>query len=45
MEHFYRKKEFTKPDISQNVHVENGKKYGRIFLIFPQDGATRPRGW
>jgi hypothetical protein len=45
MEHFYRKKEFTKPDISQNVHLGFSSNFAKIdFHLWITSSISKTRG-
>jgi hypothetical protein len=45
MEHFYRKKEFTKTDISQNVHLGFSSNFSKInFNIWTTSSISKTRG-
>jgi hypothetical protein len=45
MEHFYQKKEFTKPDISQNVHLGFSSNFAKInFNIRTTSSISKTRG-
>jgi hypothetical protein len=45
MEHFYQKKEFTKPDISQNVHLGFLSNFAKInFNIWTTSSISKTRG-
>jgi hypothetical protein len=45
MEHFLSKKEFTKPDISQNVHFGFSSNFAQInFSIFTTSSISKTRG-
>jgi hypothetical protein len=45
MEHFYRKKVFTKPDISQNVHLGFSSNFAKInFNIWTKSSISKTRG-
>jgi hypothetical protein len=45
MEHFYQKKEFTKPDISQNVHLGFSSNFAKInFNIWTTSSIPKTRG-
>jgi hypothetical protein len=45
MEHFNQKKEFTKPDISQNVHLGFSSYFAKInFNIWTTSSISKTRG-
>jgi hypothetical protein len=45
MEHFYQKKEFTKPDISQNAHLGFSSNFAKItFNIWTTSSISKTRG-
>jgi hypothetical protein len=45
LEHFYRKKGFTKPDISQNVHLGFSSNFAKInFNIWTKSSISKTRG-
>jgi hypothetical protein len=45
MEHFYQKKEFTKPDISQNVHLGFSLNFAKInFNIWTTSSISETHG-
>jgi hypothetical protein len=45
MEHFYQKKKFTKPGISQNVHLEFSSNFAKInFNIWTTSSISKTRG-